>query len=108
MNQDDFYAALAACLTDTWREYASCINVDDPSIFFIEDSADDAQEVCSGCCVQLECLDDAIAWGDGAHRGLSAASRVSVERHRKRYKKLFEYDLMMAGVFCEGEVQALQ
>lgn len=97
MDEDEFWEAIAAAYVDEWRNYANCLG--SSGEIFLEDGHEEAaRSVCNGCCVQLECIDDAIKWGDAGHRGLSEIDRWSVIRHRKRYNKLFVYDMEKAGL----------
>ena len=103
MNQEEFFEAMGEVFLDEWRGYANCIGTD-KDIWIEPEREAEAENICSGCSVWIECVEDALRWGDGGFRGLSEETRVKVSRHRRRYNKLFEYDMKQAGVVLEGKV----
>lgn len=66
-----------------WRDMAACLGMD-TEIFFPRKggTAEKAKEVCSGCPVRAECLDDALRLGDetGVRGGLTASDRRRLPR----------------------------
>lgn len=70
---------------DSYKSYANCVNVD-PVIFFPEQyqSNRPAKEICSGCVVRQECLEDALLNDEkfGVRGGKSERERRSIRRQR--------------------------
>ncbi len=65
-----------------WRDDAACLTAD-PELFFPLPGADDsaARGYCAACPVRVECLQDALAKGDGGIRGgLSEEARSQLRR----------------------------
>lgn len=91
---DEFYRKMVAMFVDDdWSEYGSCRDINDRDMFIEEERASEAAQACAGCSVQLECIDDAMWYEDGGHRGLSEALRAKVRMYRTRHIKAFDFDL---------------
>ena len=77
-----------------WTKFASCSGLSD-SMFFDRDEYGDLVELCEGCPVRLECLDDAIYFGDeGFRAGLTEEERNKVLLYRKRHRANFFSDVL--------------
>lgn len=106
---NDLVEAMESAANDEWREFASCKGLETPyfiKVFIGEEDEDPDEEqasaFCNACCVQLECMEDAIKWQDGGFRGISEMDRERALRHRKRYNQHFLYDLEEAGIGIES------
>lgn len=69
-----------------WRDLAACAG-EDPDLFYPEPggSVKPAKQICAGCPVRAECLEDALKTGDrfGVRGGLSERERGRLHRQRK-------------------------
>lgn len=75
---------------ETWMPDGSCVEVEDPDIFFpnrdTEKKVPLAKAICAGCVVRVECLDYALRtpgcigiWG-----GTTNTERADLRRRRER------------------------
>ena len=77
-------------MSDSWREVAACAQTD-PELWFPADGGNGrrAKQICGGCPVQAECLQDALESGDvdhGVRGGLSPRQRVKLLRARQQLR----------------------
>ena len=83
MYVEDEQIALSA--DRAWQDQANCLGVD-PDLFFPERGAStrEAKEVCRGCVVRNDCLEDALDNGEkfGIWGGLSERERRRLRRQR--------------------------
>lgn len=71
---------------DGWREQAACKDIS-PDVFFPDGKgkhAEEAKEICAGCCVQQACLDEAVARNEhyGVFGGLTYRERLRYRREQ--------------------------
>ena len=72
-------------MSDSWREVAACAQTDPELWFPTKGGANGlhAKQICGGCPVQAECLQDALESGDvlhGIRGGVSARNRRGMLR----------------------------
>ena len=77
-------------MSDSWREVAACAETD-PDAFFPAkgESSRPAKQLCGGCPVKWECLEDALNTDDvrhGVRGGLGPRDRVKLLRGRQQLK----------------------
>jgi WhiB family redox-sensing transcriptional regulator len=67
-------------------------------LWFEPEHEEQAKSICADCPVRVECLDDAIKWGDMAsvRGGLNDQERIKVCFHRKRYQSSFNASIERA------------
>ena len=95
--EDDFFwDQLLGVFTDEWRDHAACSGL--APIFFDENREDEAKQICSGCPVRVECLDDSLHYGDveTIRGGLNWKGQQTLARHRSRYAPYLRADLAAA------------
>ena len=91
---DKLFDLVAALTKATWADDALCKGVSDGR-FFDPDRTDECLKMCFNCPVRLECLNDALLYGDEGFRGgTTDADRSSIIRRQKRYYPQFKHDVL--------------
>jgi WhiB family redox-sensing transcriptional regulator len=91
---NEFYKKVAAVFTSEWRDHALCLDTEE-GLFFDPDRVEEAKTFCDKCPCRMECLNDAISFGDsmGVRGGLTEEERVKLTARQRRYSIQFRADV---------------
>lgn len=88
---DYLFTKISGIFQDKWRTRSACIGTEYD--FFNTDHVENIKEICANCPVKVECLDDAMYYGDeGIRGGMTEDERISLFLYRKRHSSVFKHD----------------